>query len=299
MSLITMVCTELSQSRRLVMILAAVLLTACANSPTTSPATESQVKARQLIAKAYKEMVEKKDVAAEKILYEALEIEPSNPWVLVNLGVIHQRRGASDLARMEYEKALTYAKESDQAESVSNDAFRTATAGKIAEYNLSLLDTAKSSSTAKSSAKAPPEIPEKAVKKRMDECSSGGSGRHPLVVKQEVLATLESWRAAWANRDIERYLAYYERSFSGNKGDHRAWVMSRRKNIGSAGGRIELVLSDVDSQVCGERALLTFKQTYRSTTLTDAGTKVLGFVRIDGRWFINKEVFSAADVAVR
>lgn len=298
MSLITLVCTELRQNRRLVMILVALLLTACANSPTMSPTTESQDKARLLIAKAYERMVEKNDDAAERILQEAFVIDPENPWVLINLGVIHQRRGASDLARMEYEKALVYAKESDKAESVSSDAFRTATAGKIAEYNLSLLDKAESASAVKSAAMAPPAVPKMAVEKRTDECSSGGGG-HPLVVKQEVLATLESWRAAWASRDIERYLAYYERSFAGDKGDHRAWVMSRRRIIGSAGDRIELVLSDVDSQVCGERALLTFKQIYRSTTLTDAGTKVLGLVRIDGRWFINKEVFSAADVAVR
>lgn len=298
MGLVKMVCTKISQSRSLVCILSVFLLTACANSPTTSPSTESQDQTRQLIAKAYARMVEKNDAEAEKILQEALGIEPENPWVLINLGVIHQRRGASDLARMAYEKALAYAKETDQVESVSNDSFRTATAGKIAQYNLSLLGKSNNSTDVKTPAMATPELPTKALAKRTDDCPAA-AGKDPLVAKQEVFATLESWRAAWASRDIDRYLANYERSFSGDKGDHRAWVMSRRKIIGSSNDRIELGLSDVVSQVCGERALLTFKQSYRSGTLTDVGSKVLGLVNVDGRWLINKEIFSATDVAGR
>lgn len=113
------------------------LLGACATAPAGSPAQE-QAGVRQLLAEAYAHMQRKDDAAAEKALYEARQLDPDNPWIALDLGVIFQRQGYAEQARSEYRRALASPRADDPAKQISGS-LPDATAAGIARYNLDLL----------------------------------------------------------------------------------------------------------------------------------------------------------------
>ena len=46
--------------------------------------------------------------AAERTLNDAYRINPENPYVLLNQGVVYQRTGRTDLARQKYNEAIRF-----------------------------------------------------------------------------------------------------------------------------------------------------------------------------------------------
>ena len=69
-------------------------LGACADTRVIPSSGESSAaQASQLLAKAYEHMVRNEDAVAERVLLDARRLEPRNPWVALDLGVIYQRRG--------------------------------------------------------------------------------------------------------------------------------------------------------------------------------------------------------------
>ena len=85
----------------------AVYLGGCADSPKLAASGESSAaRVSQLLVKAYGHMVRNEDAEAEHALLDVRRLEPGNPWVALDLGVIYQRRGQVEMARAEYRKVL-------------------------------------------------------------------------------------------------------------------------------------------------------------------------------------------------
>lgn len=102
-----------------------------------------------------------------------------------------------------------------------------------------------------------------------------------------VVASLEAWRVAWIARDIAAYLSFYSADFVSEDGaTFDGWAARRRLAFSRAKG-VSLVLANVKVELLDmERAVSTFRQTYRSSAYQDVVDKKIEWKRADGRWLI-------------
>ena len=107
---------------------------------------------------------------------------------------------------------------------------------------------------------------------------------------EAVLQTVLAWANAWSNRKVESYLAFYAQDFKTPKGEARSeWEASRRQRI-SAPKKIEVVIESPKVVLNGESsAAVSFRQVYRSDSLSVNSKKTLILVRSEGRWLIQQE----------
>jgi len=109
--------------------------------------------------------------------------------------------------------------------------------------------------------------------------------------EDQVRELIESWRSAWAGRDVDAYLACYGADFTPANGQTRdAWAAARRKNIASRGNIIVatngLTLERLDAQRMKARFLQDYAAgSYRET----AQPKTLLLARGEAGWKIAGE----------
>ena len=101
---------------------------------------------------------------------------------------------------------------------------------------------------------------------------------------------VQGWAAAWAAKDVEKYLGYYAPEFAPEGGTSRqAWEAQRRARIAKP-KEIRVAVSDLKVEpVNGDRVQVTFQQEYSSDTLSNRSTKVLEMVQVAGQWRIRRE----------
>lgn len=102
---------------------------------------------------------------------------------------------------------------------------------------------------------------------------------------------IESWRLAWASRDIEAYLAHYSAQFKPEKErGRRQWASQRRQVIGSRSG-ITLIVSALQLRRIDEhRWEARFLQDYASGSFSEKQKpKRLELVLEAGQWLIVSE----------
>ncbi|MGC2518558.1 MAG: tetratricopeptide repeat protein [Burkholderiales bacterium] len=105
----------------------------------------------------------------------------------------------------------------------------------------------------------------------------------------EVLDTLRAWAGAWAKQDVSGYLSFYAKDFKTPKGESRTeWEKTRKQRI-SAPKKIEVAIESPKVTLNDSRAVVIFRQLYRSDHLQVRGSKTLVLVRTDGRWLIQEE----------
>lgn len=115
---------------------------------------------------------------------------------------------------------------------------------------------------------------------------------HAQPANHSLRESLESWRKAWAGRDVAAYLQHYHPAFQGSASTPEQWRAARQQAIGRAGS-IELQLGQPEIRLEGaDRAWLSFTQRYRAQNLSDEGIKQLQLRRTDGRWLIEQESFT-------
>lgn len=119
------------------------------------------------------------------------------------------------------------------------------------------------------------------------------SQAHPIKLpdEQQVAESLERWRQAWSNRDVESYLAHYSPAFVPAGGQARdAWVAARKKNI-AARASIDVQVHDLHvERIDAERMRLRFRQDYAAGSYREQGqTKVMELVREGAEWRIVAE----------
>lgn len=113
----------------------------------------------------------------------------------------------------------------------------------------------------------------------------------PLTQDEEAIrAPLAAWTQAWAAQDVERYLGSYAPGFKPGDGQsRRAWERERRARV-SEPERIQVSISGMRVLQRNEgRAVVMFRQDYRSDRYRDSVQKRLELVRNGERWLIAEE----------
>ena len=105
-----------------------------------------------------------------------------------------------------------------------------------------------------------------------------------------VLAAVNGWARAWASKNADAYLAYYAPAFQVPGGEARAnWEATRRDRIVKPKAIEVTVGSPKVSFDADGRAVVRFRQGYKSDTLNTSGTKILTLVKNADRWQIVQE----------
>ncbi len=109
-------------------------------------------------------------------------------------------------------------------------------------------------------------------------------------ITTEVSRAVESWAAAWSNKNVKVYLAHYARDFRTPNGESRAaWEAERSQRINKP-GPISVTLDDLRITADGgDRATARFRQHYKSANLKTSSHKTLVLARQEGRWLIQQE----------
>jgi tetratricopeptide (TPR) repeat protein len=105
-----------------------------------------------------------------------------------------------------------------------------------------------------------------------------------------VMAAVNGWAKAWSNKNPDAYLAYYAPTFQVPGGEARAnWETTRRDRI----LRPKLIEVTVGSPKvsfdANGRAVVKFRQGYKSDALSTSGAKTLTLVKNNGNWQIVQE----------
>ncbi len=105
-----------------------------------------------------------------------------------------------------------------------------------------------------------------------------------------VLAAVHGWARAWSSKNADAYLAYYAPGFQVPGGEARAnWEATRRDRIVKPKAIEVTVGSPKISFDADGRAVVRFRQGYKSDTLNTSGTKTLTLVKNADRWQIVQE----------
>lgn len=119
--------------------------------------------------------------------------------------------------------------------------------------------------------------------------------------KRQISELLETWRNAWAQRDITGYLNAYSQEFSPIDGNTRdTWIAARTKKL-SAGAPIDIQIRDLGiERLNADQFKATFLQDYASGNYREiASTKVMLITRENGEWKITKEWLAENKLAMK
>ncbi|WGT63272.1 L,D-transpeptidase Cds6 family protein [Variovorax paradoxus] len=105
----------------------------------------------------------------------------------------------------------------------------------------------------------------------------------------EVESAVRGWAAAWAGKDMERYLAAYGPDFNPGGGQSRkSWEEERRARIVGKSS-ISVNIENLVIAVNGQAATAKFRQVYRADSLNISSRKTLELQRSGNQWQIRKE----------
>jgi len=106
----------------------------------------------------------------------------------------------------------------------------------------------------------------------------------------EITAAVDAWLAAWSKKDVSGYLAHYAKDFHTPDGQSRkAWETDRSQRVGKP-GKIEVSRDKLNIKTEGsDKAVVRFRQGYKSATFTSSSGKTLVLVKRDGKWLIQQE----------
>lgn len=108
--------------------------------------------------------------------------------------------------------------------------------------------------------------------------------------ESEIAGAIDNWLAAWSRKDIKAYLSSYAPDFKVPDGRARkAWETERTQRIAKP-GKIEVSRDKLGIKIEGDnKALVNFRQHYRSATFTSSSGKSVVLVRLNGQWLIQQE----------
>lgn len=124
---------------------------------------------------------------------------------------------------------------------------------------------------------------------------SGASAAPPAAgaaasAEEAVLQAMEGWRAAWARRDADAYLAAYAPDLKLPATYPRAqWEAQRRERVSRASLIIVRIANPVVSFAADGSATVRFTQTFQSNTYRETISKVLVMGSYGGKWLIREE----------
>ena len=111
---------------------------------------------------------------------------------------------------------------------------------------------------------------------------------------EDISNIIEGWRESWQNKDVDRYMSFYSRSFSsGNKNwkqwkDYKTRLTKKYKEI-----RVEI--DDLSILINNNVVLASFRQNYKTPVFESSGLKRLYITKNSEEWKIIGETFSVAE----
>lgn len=106
---------------------------------------------------------------------------------------------------------------------------------------------------------------------------------------QVIRDAVESWRKAWAAKDLEAYVAAYMPDFKGDQASHEEWLKQRETRLGQSEG-LQIGVRNLKIQrVSDVVAVARFAQRYRSAAYNDDTLKTLRLKLVDDQWRIEGE----------
>jgi tetratricopeptide (TPR) repeat protein len=227
---------------------------------------------------------------ARSALEMAIRTHPSYATAHENLGDIYAK-----MASQAYDKALQLDKGNTGAQTKLNlikDLFSGPRAPKPAVTGKAEPSTKVAVATPKAPEKvavAPPaskapDAPPVAAKPAPKETAQ--PARNP----DEVLKAVNEWAQAWSGNDVDGYLAHYASDFQTPKGESRAKWESERKTRVAKPRKIQVLIESPKVVFTeNDRVRVTFRQSYRSDTLSSSSTKTLVMVKAGDKWLIQQE----------
>ncbi len=107
-------------------------------------------------------------------------------------------------------------------------------------------------------------------------------------LEKSVLDATQKWARAWSARDVDQYLAYYDKQFSGKEQSRSVWEGDRRNKI-LGKKRIQVDVQMPKVSISGARATVSFSQIYRADALNIRSRKTLVWVQQGNSWVIVDE----------
>ncbi len=107
-------------------------------------------------------------------------------------------------------------------------------------------------------------------------------------LEKSVLDATQKWAQAWSARDVDQYLAYYDKQFSGKEQSRSVWEGDRRNKI-LGKKRIQVDVQMPKMSISGARATVSFSQIYRADALNIRSRKTLVWVQQGNSWVIVDE----------
>jgi hypothetical protein len=106
----------------------------------------------------------------------------------------------------------------------------------------------------------------------------------------EIARALNEWASAWSRKDAKAYLSSYASNFKTPGGVPRAaWAEERTKRV-TKPGKINVAIEAARvSPESADRAVVKFRQHYKSASLSSSSNKVLLMERQGGQWKIAQE----------
>lgn len=109
--------------------------------------------------------------------------------------------------------------------------------------------------------------------------------------RQSLLKAIEQWRRDWESRDTNAYLGHYAKNFVGDGMNLSQWS-ERKRQINASKEWIKVQLGNIDMfRYPGkdEMVVVSFKQDYQSSNLSNAMKKRLYWINEGGTWKIVDE----------
>jgi hypothetical protein len=106
----------------------------------------------------------------------------------------------------------------------------------------------------------------------------------------EVIRSVNAWARAWASNDVPGYLSFYAPDFQTPKGEPRgAWEAERKSRIAKP-RKIEVEVEAPRVKFDEKnRAIVTFRQRYKSGGLDVTSNKTLVMINSGDKWLIQQE----------
>jgi len=109
--------------------------------------------------------------------------------------------------------------------------------------------------------------------------------------REAFLAAFDGWKKAWESRDTDRYLAHYSSRFRSESRDLASWK-ARKRQLNAGKAWVKVGVDDLSLFTYpGEKDMMmvTFRQDYRSSNLSNVTRKRQYWVREGGAWRILAE----------
>jgi len=104
-----------------------------------------------------------------------------------------------------------------------------------------------------------------------------------------------SWRKAWEELpikgDASNLKAFYDPDFKTSSGRPLNSLLDLRLSQAKKSTVFAIDISSIQPSILGDRAVVSFKQTFKSDTFSDEGIKILAFHLVKGKLFITTESF--------